>query len=182
MNKIILGNIEIEFDSKKNKEFYSLQNKFSCECPDCLNYVSKLGVLKKLMNGLDEKLNIDLSKDVGQGMDELMPHDMDNYSLLVIPYYISATCLVDGEFLTKQKNGPIWMNTVKAEHQLDENLNITIINTSDSIEFENSDAVLTLWVEFKTPLLEKENKDDSFSFWNNIKNLMRKVKTKLKNE
>ena len=107
------------------------------------------------MNGLDEKLGIDLSKDVGQGMDELTPHDYDEYQLYVIPYYINAKCKIKSKKLAQQQNGPIWPNTIRAEYQVDDNLNILIINTTESVSFEGAENVLTIWLECKTPLINK---------------------------
>lgn len=145
MKTIEIGNIAIQFDYDKTKNFYTTQYEFGCDCPDCLNYVDKYSVVKDLIQGLDEELGIDLSKDVGQGIDELMPHDNEDHCLYIIPYYISGRCLVDGLELAKNK---------RVEYKLDECLNLTIVNSSDYIEFENSKSILTLWIEFKTPLLK----------------------------
>jgi hypothetical protein len=174
METLKLENIEIEYNSDKNREFYSNQDGFCCDCPDCLNYVEKLSVVKDLMNGLDEKLGIDLSKDVGQGMDELMPHDNEDHHLYVVPYYINGKCKINTENLTQQQNGPIWPNTVRAEYQLDESLSLLIINTTESVKFEGAENVLTIWLEFKTPLMNKStekevNKIETNGFWNKVK-------------
>jgi len=173
METLILEHLEIEYSSVKNREFYASQDGFCCDCPDCLNYVDKLPIVKNLMNGLDEKLGIDLSKDVGQGMDELMPHDNEDHHLYVIPYYISGKCKTNAKNLTQQQNGPIWPNTVRAEYQLDENLSLLIINTTESVKFKGAENVLTIWLEFKTPLMNKsnekdENKTEVNGFWNKI--------------
>ncbi|MFT6845877.1 MAG: hypothetical protein ACJAUV_002077 [Flavobacteriales bacterium] len=156
METLKLGNIEIEYNSDITREFYSKQDGFCCDCPDCLNYVDKLTIVKNLMKGLDEKLGLDLSKDVGQGMDELMPHDNDDHHLYVIPYYISGKCRINEEELTQQQNGPIWPKTIRAEYELDKNLSLLIINTTESVKFKNAEPVLSIWLEFKTPLLKKE--------------------------
>ena len=155
MNTLELGNIVIQFDSEETKMFYSSQNGFVCDCPDCLNYVEKIPVVKNLMQGLDEKLGIDLTKDVGQGMDELMPHDNHDHSLYVIPYYINGKCRIEGNELTEHPKGPIWPNTICANYVLNENLSLKIINTSDSVKFGNAQSILTLWLEFKTELIKK---------------------------
>jgi hypothetical protein len=156
METVKLGNIEIEFDAENNREFYAGKNGFVCTCPDCINYVDKLPTVKKLIGGLDDKLGFDLSKDVGQGMDELMPHDNDDHCLYVIPYYINGKCKINGIELVKVQNGPIWPNTAQAKYKINEDLSVTIVNTTDAIKFKNSKAVLTIWLEFKTPLLEKD--------------------------
>jgi len=149
-----LGNIKIEFDSKLNREFYSQQKSFCCECQDCLNYVDKLQVVKNLMNGLDEKLGIDLSKDVGQGMDELYPHDREGHHLYVIPYYINGICTINNKKLgVKQEYGQVLSNTIRTEYKLDQKLTLTIVNTSKHLDFGNSKNILTIWLEFKTPLI-----------------------------
>ncbi|MDX1349753.1 MAG: hypothetical protein R3279_05885 [Putridiphycobacter sp.] len=171
MQLIKIGNIELHFDLENTKAFYETQNGFSCTCPDCLNYVSKLGTVKKLINGLDEQLGIDLSKDVGQAMDELMPLDYEDHNLYVIPYYINGKCILAGKDLEKQQNGPIWPNTIRADYRLDKNLNLLFINTTDSVVFENAQNVLTIWLEFKTPLLEEEN-----TCWKKIKKVFKNKK------
>jgi len=48
MESVILADIVIEFNSEKNKEFYSGKDGFTCDCPDCLNYVDKLPLVKIL--------------------------------------------------------------------------------------------------------------------------------------
>ena len=155
METIELGNIEIRFDVEKNKKFYITQLGFTCDCEDCLNYVEKIPRVKSLLKGLDNILGIDLTKDVGQGMDELMPHDFKDHNLYVVPYYINGKCRIKSHELTKQPNGPIWPKTIRTEYKLDENLNLTIINTSDFIKFDNAESILTIWIEFKTELLNK---------------------------
>lgn len=155
MKTLELGEMELQFDPQQNSSFYSKQVGFSCDCPYCLNFVEEVESVKKLMNGLDETLGIDLSKDVGQGMDELMAHDYKDHCLYVAPYYLSGTCKVKGETLEIQSNGPIWSNTIRAEHRINENLSLTIINTTNSISIDNANSVLTLWVEFKSSFVAK---------------------------
>lgn len=169
MKTIELGNIDIQIDLENTKDFYSKQLGFTCDCPDCINYVEQISIVKNLMNGLDEKLGIDLSKDVGQGMDELHPHDNEDHCMYLIPYYIKANCLVNGKELISQPNGPIWETTVRAEYRLSDNLNLLIINTSEYIEFDNAESVLTVWLEFKTPLFKKESELKGSALWRGIK-------------
>ena len=171
-----LGDIEIEFNIRNNQKFYSSQDGFTCDCLDCLNYVTKLPKIKSLMKGLDEKFGIDLSKDVGQGMDELMPHDRKDHHLYVVPYYINGKCKINGNYLTQEQNGPILSDTIRAEYKLDDNLTILLINTTESVKFENQKSVLTIWVEFKTPLIKKETEDKSSGLLSKIRSLMSKWK------
>ncbi|OFZ07979.1 MAG: hypothetical protein A3D92_14360 [Bacteroidetes bacterium RIFCSPHIGHO2_02_FULL_44_7] len=153
MTALELGNITIEVDKAQTKEFYARQNGFTCTCRYCLNYVEKIGIVGELLNGLDLDLGIDLRKNVGQGMDELMGHDNDDHCLFVIPYYISGKCFVDGKELPMQRSGPIWPTTVRAEHSLTSNLSLVIINTSGDIEFEKAEGVLSIWLEYKSELI-----------------------------
>lgn len=155
MKTLKLGNIEIQFDVKKNTSFYRSQNGFTCDCPFCINYVKEILTVKELLQGLDETLGIDLTKDVGQGMDELMSHDNENHCLYVVPYYINGKCLINGNDLETQSNGPIWPHTIRTEYQLNEKLSLTFINTSESVKFENVESVLTMWVEYKSSFKAK---------------------------
>ncbi len=147
-----LGNIRLEIDRIETEKFYANQNGFTCDCPDCRNYVSKIPEVKSELNGLENQLGIDLTKDVGQGMDELMPHDYDNHHLYVIPYYVIGKCYVNTTQLSREKSGPIWTNTKRAEKKLTKNLSLSIINTTDDIEISNAENILTIWLEFKTEL------------------------------
>jgi len=155
MTTVELGNIKLEIDRIETEKFYAIQNGFVCDCPDCLNYVSKISDVKSELNGLDKKLGIDLTKDVGQGMDELMPHDYENHHLYVIPYYVIGKCYVNKNELNRENSGPIWTNTKRAKKKLTENISLSIINTTDAIEIENVKSILTVWLEFKTKLIEK---------------------------
>lgn len=150
-----LGNIELEIDRIETEKFYATQNGFICNCPDCLNYVSKISDVKSELNGLDDKLGIDLTKAVGQGMDELMPHDYENHHLYVIPYYVIGKCYVNRAELNKENSEPIWKNTKRAEKKLTENLSLSIINTTNDIEIDNAENILTIWLEFITELIEE---------------------------
>ncbi|MDO1514562.1 hypothetical protein Q2T41_18055 [Maribacter confluentis] len=155
MTTVELGNIKLEIDRNATEKFYKSQNGFICDCPDCLNYVSKIsGVLSEL-NGLEKQLGIDLTKAVGQGMDELMPHDYDDYHLYVIPYYLIGKCFINENELQKQSIEPIWEKTKKAEYKLTENLSLRIIETNKYVEIENAENILTIWLEYKTELIEK---------------------------
>ncbi|WP_394908036.1 hypothetical protein [uncultured Mesonia sp.] len=155
MTTVELENIKLEIDRIETEKFYATQNGFVCDCPDCLNYVSKISDIKSELNGLDKKLGIDLTKDVGQGMDELMPHDYENHHLYVIPYYVIGKCYVNKTELNKEKSGPIWTNTKRVEKKLTENLSLSIINTTDDIKIDNAENILTIWLEFKAELIEK---------------------------
>ena len=147
-----LGNIKLEIDRIETEKFYATQNGFICDCPDCVNYVSKISDVKSELNGLEKKLGIDLTKSVGQGMDELMPHDYDNHHLYVIPYYVIGKTYLNEKELNRENSGPIWRNTKRAEIKLTDNLSLTIINTTDDIEIDNAENILTVWLEFKTEL------------------------------
>jgi len=152
MTTIELGNIKLEIDRIETEKFYATQNGFICDCPDCVNYLSKISDVKSELNGLDKKLGIDLTKAVGQGMDELIPHDYDNHHLYVIPYYVIGNSYLNQKELDRENSGPIWRNKKRAEIKLTDNLSLTIINTTDDIEIDNAKNILTIWLEFKTEL------------------------------
>ena len=152
MTTIELGNIKLEIDRIETEKFYATQNGFICDCPDCMNYVSKISDVKSELNGLDKKLGIDLTKAVGQGMDELMPHDYDNHHLYVIPYYVIGKSYLNGKESDHKDSGPIWRNTKRGEIKLTDNLSLTIIKTTDDIVIKNAENILTIWLEFKTEL------------------------------
>ncbi|WP_028375093.1 hypothetical protein [Leeuwenhoekiella sp. MAR_2009_132] len=152
MTTIELGNIKLEINRIETEKFYATQNGFICDCPDCVDYVSKISDVQSELNGLDKKLGIDLTKAVGQGMDELMPHDYDNHHLYVIPYYVIGKSYLNEKELDRENSGPIWRNTKRAEIKLTDNLSLTIINTTDDIEIDNAENILTIWLEFKTEL------------------------------
>ncbi len=152
MTTVELENIKIEVDRIETEKFYANQNGFICDCPDCLNYVTKISDVQSELNGLDKKIGIDLTKAVGQGMDELMPHDYENHHLYVIPYYVIGKLYSNEKELNRENSEPIWRNTKRAEKKLTENLSLTIINTTDDIEIDNAENILTIWLEFKTEL------------------------------
>ena len=152
MTTVELGNIKLEIDRIATEKFYKSQNGFICDCPDCVNYVSKISDVQSELKGIEKQLGIDLTKDVGQGMDELMPHDYDNHHLYVIPYYVVGKSYLNEKELDKENSGPIWRNTKRAEKKMTDNITLTIINTTDDIEIENAENILTIWLEFKTEL------------------------------
>ncbi len=115
MTTVELGNIKLEIDRIATEKFYKSQNGFICDCPDCVNYVSKISDVQSELKGIEKQLGIDLTKDVGQGMDELMPHDYDNHHLYVIPYYVIGKSYLNEKELDKENSGPIWRNTKRAE-------------------------------------------------------------------
>lgn len=88
MRSIAIGNINLNLDVKATEEYYKDKPTFLCDCFDCQNYLSQIESIKSEFNGLDETLGIDLSKDVGIGSDELMPHDYEDHLLYVVPYYV----------------------------------------------------------------------------------------------
>ncbi|MFT5820627.1 MAG: hypothetical protein ACI8ZM_001872 [Crocinitomix sp.] len=155
MTTIELGNIVLVIDEVKTREFYKSQNGFICTCPNCKDFVNKTPHILNILDGIDHKLGIDLHKDVGQGMDELMPIDSDNTLLYVVPYYAVGKCFVNEVELEKQLAGPIWPNTKRASYKLSEKLTWTIINTSESIKIDNVESVITIWFEYKTELIEE---------------------------
>ena len=152
MTTVELGNIKLEIDRIATEKFYKSQNGFICDCIDCVNYVSKISDVQSELNGLEKELGIDLTKAVGQGMDELMPHDYDNHHLYVIPYYVIGKCYVNKIELNPENSDPIWRNTNRTEKKMTNNLSIIFINTTDDIEIENAKNILTIWLEFKTEL------------------------------
>lgn len=155
MTTVELGNIKLEIDRIATEKFYKSQNGFICDCIDCVNYVSKISDVQSELNGLEKELGIDLTKAVGQGMDELMPHDYDNHHLYVIPYYVIGKCYVNKIELNPENSDPIWRNTNRTEKKMTNNLSIIFINTTDDIEIENAKNILTIWLEFKTELRKK---------------------------
>jgi len=155
MTILELGNIKLEIDRIATENFYKSQNGFICDCNDCVNYVSKIPDIQSELNGLEKQLGIDLTKDVGQGMDELMPHDYDNHHLYVIPYYVVGKSYLNQKELDREDSGPIWRNTKRAEKKMTDNITLTIINTTDVIEIDNAKNILTIWIEYKTDLIKK---------------------------
>ena len=157
MTTLQLDNITLKIDSQLTSKFYANQNGFVCDCPDCTNYQDHIPHIKQILNGLDEKIGIDLTKDVGQEMDELMPIDYDDYHLDVIPYYLFGQCQVHGKVLENQPSGPIWPDTIRARYKVNDNLALTIINTTGYIDLNSNLDTMTIWLEYKTPLRPKQN-------------------------
>jgi hypothetical protein len=152
MKTIDLAHIRLEIDVESTKKFYASQNGFVCDCPDCTNYISNIPHVQKSLDGLDKEIGFDLHKDVGQGMDELMPHDYDDSHLDVIPYYVVGKCFLDKKELDRQQSGPIWPDTKRAKKKLTDDLSLTIINTSGDIKISDADNVLTIWLEYRTEI------------------------------
>jgi hypothetical protein len=150
MKTIDLRHIKLEIDVESTKKFYNNQKGFVCECPDCTNYVNNISHLQKSLDGLDKEIGFDLHKDVGQGMDELMPHDNEDSHLDVIPNYVIGKC-----FLENKELGLMWPNTKRVEKKLTDDLSLTIINTSGDIEISDAENVLTIWLEYKTKMKKK---------------------------
>ena len=155
MNTLKLDDIIIEFDKNKTSKFYQQQPNFICMCDDCINYVNHLSSVHELLENLDGELGIDLSKAVGQGMDELQPHDYDDHQMYLVPYYIVGKCRIRDEELKKQYTGPILESTKRVEHKFASGLNIVIINTTGDIQIDDVDHVLTIWLEVRTNLFKK---------------------------
>lgn len=152
MKTIELGHIKIEVDDIRTKKFYETQTGFTCDCSNCQNYVEDIPDIQNLLNGIDEKLGIDLTKDVGQGMDELMPNDYENYCLAVAPYYLIGKCFVNGEELKQEPSGPVWPNTELTKFDVSNNLSLLIINTSGDIKIDSAENILSIWLEYRTDL------------------------------
>lgn len=150
MNTIELGNITLEIENEKTEKFYESQNGFICECKDCINYKSKIPEVHKLIGELVTKSGIDLTKDVGQGTDELQPIDLEDYHLDLIPYYVVGKCFVNGTELAKQPHGPLLPSTIKVKYKMNKDLSLIFKNSSDYIQIDSSNNTLTIWLEYKT--------------------------------
>lgn len=155
MKTIHIGHIRLEIDVESTKKFYASQNEFDCDCPDCTNYRNNISHVIKSLSGLDKEIGLDLHKDVGQGMDELMPHDYEDSHLDLIPYYVVGKCFLENKELERQQSGPIWSNTKRAQKKLTDDLTLTIINTSGDIEMGDAENVLTIWLEYRTKMKNK---------------------------
>ncbi len=93
MTQITIGTITLNVDLQATKQYYSDKPTFLCTCIDCQNYLRQIQNIIKAFDGLDQKLGIDLTRDVGIGSDELMPHDYDDHLLYVIPYYVIGSLI-----------------------------------------------------------------------------------------
>ena len=125
MKTIKIENITLEIDENKTENFYKTQNTFVCDCSDCVNYLSKIPDVLNSLNGIDRSLGIDLRKAVGQGMDELMPHDFEDYQLYVVPYYVVGKCFLNGIELEKYLE---WNENVKTLHPVLQSQEVLEVN------------------------------------------------------
>lgn len=140
MNAIQLDNITLEVDTEETRAFYNTQNEFVCDCYDCTNYKHRLTEVRTFLDGLDQELGIDLTRDVGQGMDELMPHEYEKHRLYLIPYYVIGKCFVNGEQLSRQTS---------TQHTINEHVSLTIRNSSGHLNLNTIQDNLTIWIEYK---------------------------------
>ncbi|MEZ4951685.1 MAG: hypothetical protein R2879_04540 [Saprospiraceae bacterium] len=104
MKTINFGHIKLEIDIESTEKFYESQKGFVCDCPNCIHFVNNIPNLQKALEGLDKEMGIDLTKAVGQGMDELMPHDYNDNHLDMIPYYAVGNCYVRDKELVNSKS------------------------------------------------------------------------------
>lgn len=147
MDTVEIGSIRLHVDTSKTIKFYEKADTFICDCKDCVNYVSKIEVVRQSLCGLDNKLGIDLLKTVGIGSDELMPHDNYDHHLYVVPYYIFGTCAVDGQEFMAGSNE-------RVKYKIDDTVSIEIVESSFKPWLFETERALTIWVEFITPLLK----------------------------
>jgi hypothetical protein len=150
MTEIILDNIILKVDLIQTQEFYKGKDTFLCDCKDCVNYLSKIDTVKDIFDGLDIKLGVDLTRDVGINSDELMPHDYDYHHLYVIPYYIF------GDFFVK-KRGLISKSYEEVLYKINDDISVKFIEASYLKHI--NEKIITMWVEFKTPLVKIINKN-----------------------
>jgi hypothetical protein len=149
MKNINFEDISFEVDYNKTKKFYEEKNNFTCQCSDCLNYISNLNDIKNELKGIDIELGIDVTKNVGKDMDELMHNDYNDFHLFVAPYYVFGKFYVDGVELKQQNPGPIWPSTIRCEKKLSKKLSLIIINTSGKLNIEDNLNTFTIWIEYK---------------------------------
>ena len=140
MTQITIGNINLNVDTQATIDYYKDKPTFLCECVDCQNYLGQIKSIKNEFNGLDNALGIDLSKDVGIGSDELMPHDYDDHLLYVVPYYVIGSIISPKE--------------ETSQHKLNERLNIRIHNYKYNEIMNIEDDAFCLWLEIRLPLME----------------------------
>lgn len=139
MTQIAIGNINLNVDVQATIDYYKDKPTFLCDCVDCQNYLSQIKSIKNEFNGLDDSLGIDLSKDVGIGSDELMPHDYDDHLLYVVPYYVI------GRILTYKET---------SQHKVNERINIKIHNYQCNKIMNIKEDAFCLWLEITLPLLK----------------------------
>lgn len=142
MTQITIGNIHLNVDVQATLDYYSDKPTFLCDCVDCQNYLGQIESIKNELNGLEESLGIDLSKDVGIGSDELMPHHFDDHLLYVVPYYIIGSIVSPEEI---------------ALHKLNERLNLNIQNYKYKEIMNIEKDAFCLWLEIKLPLIVNQN-------------------------
>ncbi len=138
MNQISIGNINLNVDVQATIEYYQDKPTFLCDCADCQNYLSQIKTIKSEFKGLDDRLGIDLSKDVGIGSDELMPHDCEDHLLYVVPYYVIGSIVSPNE----------------TTYQLNDRLNIKIHNYNYNEIMNVKEDAFCLWLEIKMPLIK----------------------------
>lgn len=140
MTKVTIGNIELDVDVQATIDYYRDKPGFLCNCVDCRNYVRKTEWIRAQIKGLDDLLGIDLAKDVGIGSDELMPHNIDDHILYVVPYYVV------GRVVNKEAVGRYAIN-----ERICVNIRDYQMNTIMKIE---QDA-FCVWLEVLLPLAEE---------------------------
>ena len=149
MKTIILGDVIFKIDEIKTREFYADKEGFTSECKDCINYTRKFDLIKDELNGLDKALCIDISKDVGIGMEELRPFDKDDYHLYFVPYYVYAEILNDCDWTIRKESKFV-------SHKINDNIIIEIEETKYGKNIFDPNKALTLTLIFKTPLVTYE--------------------------
>lgn len=139
MTQITIGNVNLNVDAQATFDYYLDKPTFICDCVDCQNY---LGQIKSILNefkGLDKELGIDLTKDVGIGSDELMPHDYDDHLLYVVPYYIIGSI----------------KSTDDSSQVLNDRINLRFHNYKYNEIMNIKEDAFCMWLEIRLPLLEK---------------------------
>lgn len=136
MTTITIGKIKLSVNVQATVNYYNDKTTFICDCFDCQNYLGHLDKIKIDLEGLDEKLGIDLSKDVGIGSDELMSNVYDNHLLYVIPYYIIGKILSSNE----------------TSFKLNERISFKIHNYNYKDIMNIKEDAFCLWLEIQLPL------------------------------
>lgn len=142
------GNIRLEIDTESTRKLYQSQKGFTCTCGDCTRYSELIPSIQKALEGFDTQSGIDLTKDIGHGMDELISHTYPDHNLLTVPYYLVGTCTVQGEPLPKQNQGPVWPTTPTAHWKVNDLISFTLVNTTGSLDLAPKKDLLTLWLEY----------------------------------
>lgn len=139
MTQIAIGNIILNVDVQSTVDYYMDKPTFICNCNDCQNY---LGQLKSIINefkGLDKELGIDLTKDVGIGSDELMPHHYEDHLLYVVPYYVIGNILP----------------TKASSYALNNRINLRFQTYKYNAKMHIKEDAFCMWLEIRLPLLNK---------------------------